>query len=372
MTNLLDKLLIINQADLRQQGKIKYRLNEIIGTAFFAMAANADDFVEIAAFAEVHQQQLQQYFPKMQKTPSHDTIQRAFSMLDPKYLQKFQTQFNQMLNTNESEKIRKLFHIDGKTQKGNTDKHQKPNHIVSAVNEKGFSIGEELVDDKSNEITVIPELLDNLNLKGAIVTIDAMGTQRNIVAKICEKKADYVLTLKGNQGKLYEETSLFFDDPKVLAKCAYHKTVEKARGCLEVREYWQSNSVDWLPMKTDWAGLRSVVMVCRTVTKSDGEVVVQRRYFISSLKLDVEAIAGAVRGHWMVEAMHWHLDVLFGEDACRVLDKVAAFNLNILRKLVLNALRLLDVNCKCATSLVKKRFVVGCDPVRYLAQILTL
>ena len=101
--------------------------------------------------------------------------------------------------------------------------------------------------------------------------------------------------------------------------------------------------IGWLPMKADWVGLRSVVMVCRTVTKSDGEVVVQCRYFISSLKLDVEVIVGAVRGHWMVEAMHWYLDVLFGEDACRVLDKVAAFNLNILRKLVLNALRLLDV-----------------------------
>ncbi|MDR2203189.1 MAG: ISAs1 family transposase [Nitrososphaerota archaeon] len=300
-------------------------------------------------------------------------MRRTFTMLSPKYLQTFQTKFNQMLNTNQEEKIRKLFHIDGKTQKGNTGNHQKPNHIVSAVNEKGFSIGEEIVDDKSNEITAIPELLDHLNLKNAIVTIDAMGTQKDIVAKICKKKADYVLTLKGNQGKLYEETSLFFDDPKVLAKCRYHKTVERSWGCLEVREYWQSTNVGWLPMKTDWVGLRSVAMVCRTVTKSDGEVVVvQCRYFISSLKLDVAVIARVIRSHWMVEAMHWHLDVMFGEDACRVLDKVAAFNLNILRKLVLNMLRVLDVNCKCATSLVKKRFVVGCDPVRYLAQILTL
>jgi len=158
-----------------------------------------------------------------------------------------------------------------------------------------------------------------------------------------------VLTLKGNAGKLYDEVCLFFDDPKVLAKCAYHKTVEKASGCLEVREYWQSNSVSGLSMKTDWASLRSVVMVCRTVTKPDGEaavVVVQRWYFISSLKLDVEAIAGAIRSHRMVEATHRHVDMTFGEDTYRVLDKVAAFNLNILRKLVLNALQLLDVNCR--------------------------
>ncbi len=230
MNNILENLKIINQADTRQQGKIKYQLHEIIGISFFAMTAGANDFVEIALFAKEHQQQqLQQYFPNMKKPPSHNTIQRAFAMLDPTYLQTYQTQFNQLLNQNEGEKIKKLFHIDGKTQKGNKSEHQKPNHIVSAVDEKGFCIGEELVDDKSNEITAIPELLDHLNLKGATVTIDAMGTQKDIVRKVRQKKADYVLTLKGNAGKLYEEVMLFFDDPKVLAECAYHKTTQKDR-----------------------------------------------------------------------------------------------------------------------------------------------
>ena len=228
------------------------------------------------------------------------------------------------------------------------------------------------MDDKSNEISAIPQLVDNLNLKGAIVTIDAMGTQKDIVQKIRQKKADYILTLKGNQGSLHEEVGLFFDDPAILAKCAYHKTVGRRGGCVEVREYWQSDKVSWLPMRGDWVGLRSVVMVCSTVTKPDGVVVVQKRYFISSLPFNVEFVAGAIRGHWMVEVMHWYLDVTFGEDACRVLDKVVAFNLNILRKLVLNTLRLFVVGYRGAGSLCKKRFVVGCDPVKCFEQIFIL
>ncbi|MDR0372550.1 MAG: ISAs1 family transposase [Nitrososphaerota archaeon] len=208
-------------------------------------------------------------------------------------------------------------------------------------------------------------------MKGATATIDAIGTQRAIAQKIWAKKADYVLALKNNQEKLHEEIELFFDDSQVLAKCQ-SVSVWRGIGVFGGAEYWQSTRIGFLPQKKDWAGLRSAAMVCSTVTKPDGEIVVQRRYFISSLPLDVEGIARVIWGHWRVEAMHWCLDVLFGEDACRVLDKTAAFNLNILRKLVLSVLRLLEVNCRGIHSLTKKRFVVGCDPVTYLARILTL
>jgi predicted transposase YbfD/YdcC len=362
MENMLEKLEIINQADTRQQGKIKYKLNEILATTFIAMSAGANNFVEIAIFAETHKPQLQKYFPNIHHTPSHDTIQRTYAMLDPTYIQTYKTQFDQMLNQNQGEKIKKLFHIDGKTQKGNGNNNQKPNHIVSAIDEKGFTIGEKIVNDKSNEITAIPQLLNALNLKDSIVTLDAMGTQKDIAAKIRQKKADYVLALKANQGKLYDEVVLFFDDPKCLAKCAHYRTVEKARNCLEVREYWQSTRIGFLPQKSDWAGFKSVIRVCCTVTKSDGGVSVQDRYFISSLGLDVELAARLVRGHWGVEVMHWFLDVMFLEDACRVLDKTAAFNLNLMRKLVLSALRLLNTGYRSVHSLSNKRFAVSCDP----------
>jgi predicted transposase YbfD/YdcC len=373
MGNILEHLKLINQADLRQKGKTKYPLNQITGTAFFAMAAGANDFVEITCFAEVHQHQLEQIFPLQQGIPSHDTITRAFAMLNPEYLQTFQTQFNELLNTNEGEKLKKILSIDGKTQKGNQSQHQTPNHIVSVVDKHGFFLTQELVHNKSNEITATPKLLDNLNIKGHIITTDAMGTQKELVKKIRQKQADYVLALKANQKILHTETSQCFDDSKFLANCQYYKTVEKARGCLELREYWQSKDLSKLSTWGDWMGLRSIVMTKNTVTKPDGTASVQARFFISSLPLKVKEVACAIRGHWMVESGHWHLDVTFREDANRTLEKTAAYNLNILRKLVLNFLKLMDMSeFSGIISLRKRRFIISCDPVKYLQQILTL
>jgi len=374
MGDILENLKLINQADLRQKGKIKYPLNEIIGIAFFAMAAGADDFVDIAAFADIHHKQLKQIFPQHQSIPTHDTITRAFAMLDPTYLQTFQTQFNELLNTNQGEKIKKILHIDGKTQKGTANNTQTPKHIVSVVDKHGFFLTQELVDDKSNEITAIPQLLDSLNIKGHTLTCDAMGTQKEIVTKIRERQANYVLALKANQKTLYTDTSLCFADPAFLAtKTLYFKTTQKARGNMELREYWQSKDISRLSTRDDWLDLRTIVMTKNTLTKPDGTTSVQVRYFISSLSLDVKEIARVIRGHWLVESAHWHLDVTFGEDANRTLDRVAAFNLNILRKLVLNFLKILDLSeFKGPVSLKTRRFIIGCNPIKYLQQLLTL
>ena len=191
--------------------------------------------------------------------------------------------FAMLANADEGEKVKKLLAIDGKTQCGNGNKNQKANHIVSAVNEDGFCIGEKLVNEKSNEITAIPKLLDDLNVKGRIITIDAMGTQTEIAKKIRQKRADYVLALKGNQGNLHEDVKLYFSDSELLSKCAYKTTTET-------------------------------------------------RYFISSLAVDIDETIRTVRGHWMIESYHWHLDVTFHEDENRTIEKQAAFNLNIIRK----------------------------------------
>jgi predicted transposase YbfD/YdcC len=154
-------------------------------------------------------------------------------MVSPEFLQKFQSQWNEMLNSGEGEKIRKILAIDGNTQCGNGNKNQKANHIVSAVDENGFCLGEKRVGDKTNEIKAIPDLLDDLNVKGHIITTDAMGTQIDIAKKIRKKHADYVLALKGNQADLFEEVKQYFDDAELLSTCSYTKTVEKARGGIE-------------------------------------------------------------------------------------------------------------------------------------------
>jgi hypothetical protein len=195
MEKAIEYLKVVERYDTRQQSKVLHKLSEIIGISFFAMIGHANDPEEIEIFCKAHEEFLREYFELEYGIPSHDTIQRAFELVSPEYLQSFRQRFNELLNTNEGEKVRKILSLDGKTQRGNGNDEQKANHIVSAVDENGFCLGEERVNDKSNEITAIPELLENLNIKGHIITTDAMGTQRDIVKKIRSKKADYVLEI---------------------------------------------------------------------------------------------------------------------------------------------------------------------------------
>jgi len=356
--------------DNRQAKKVKYKMKDIIAQVFFATVGNADDFVEIAVFGEEHEDFLRRYLELPNGTPSHDTIQRVMAMVSPEFLQGYQILWNEMLNSGEGEKIKKILAIDGKTQCGNGNKNQAANHIVSAVDENGFCLGQKRVDEKTNEITAIPELLDSLNVKGHIITTDALGTQTEIVKKIRKRGADYVLALKGNQTSLHDDVNLYFENAEILSGCAYTKTTEKARGGIETREYWQSDDVSWLAQKKDWAGLASIAMTRNTTVKNGAETS-ETRYFISSLSLGVSEIARAIRGHWMVESYHWHLDVTFREDENHTLEKQAAFNLNIIRKLALNILKIFEVGTK-PLSLKKKRFAIGTNPEKHLERILAL
>jgi len=368
MENLLKYLGMVR--DNRQEKKVQHKMSDIIALVFFAMLSNANEWVEIEIFGREHEKFLRRYLELPNGIPSHDTIQRVFAMVSPEFLQGFQILWNEMLNSDEGEKIKRILAIDGKTQCGNGNKNQKANHIVSAVDNNGFCLGEKRVDEKSNEITAIPELLDTLNVKGHIITTDAMGTQTEIVKKIRKKRADYVLALKGNQGSLHEDVKLYFNDPELLSACACAKTVEKARGGVEKREYWQTEDIQWLSQKKNWAGLKSIAMTRNTIIKN-GEETSETRYFISSLPLDVNEVARAIRGHWMVESYHWHLDVTFREDDNHTIEKQAAFNLNIIRKLALNVLKIFETGKK-ALSLKKKRFMIGTNPEKHLETILSL
>lgn len=356
--------------DIRQEKKVLHKMGDIIALVFFAMLANANAWEEVESFGKEHEEFLRKYLELPNGIPSHDTIQRVFAIVPPEFLQGFQTVWNEMLNSGQGEKIRKILAIDGKTQRGNGNKNQKANHIVSAVDGNGFCLGEERVDDKSNEITAIPELLGHLNIKGHIITTDAMGTQKEIVKSIRKKRADYVLALKGNQGTLHEDVKLYFGEKDFLGKCEYHKTVEKVRGGIEKREYWQTDDVGWLSQKKEWMGLKSIAMTRNTIAK-DGKETTETRYFISSLPVDAKEISRAIRGHWMVESHHWHLDVTFHEDDDHTLEKQAAFNQNILRKLALSVLKLFDTGKK-NMSLRLKRFTIGTNPEKHLETILRL
>lgn len=189
--------------DKRQQSKVRYRLKDIVIIVLFAALANANDWENIALFAESQEDYLKMYIELPNGVPSHDTIRRVMGIINPAVLQQFYQKWQELLNRGEGEKIRKIIAIDGKTMRGNQRNDEKPAHIVSAwCDDDGFCLGRTAVTEKSNEITVIPELLEKINIKGQVVTIDAMGTQTAIAKKIKDKRADYVLALKGNQKNL--------------------------------------------------------------------------------------------------------------------------------------------------------------------------
>ena len=356
--------------DKRQQKKVRHLMKDIIAIVFFASLANANEWIEIYYFAEANEKFLRKYLELPNGVPSHDTIQRVMSIVSCEYLKGFQEKWNEAMLAGEGEKIKKILSLDGKTQRGNGTANQRANHIVSAVDNNGFCINEVRVDDKSNEITAIPELLDLLNIKGHIITTDAMGTQTKIAKEIKQGHADYVLALKKNQETLFDDVKLYFDDSGLLTLCAYEKITEKARGGIEEREYWQTEDISWLTQKKDWAGLKSIAMTKNTVTKNN-KTTTETRYFISSLPLDVKEISRAIRSHWMVESYHWHLDVTFHEDANRTVDKEAAYNLNIIRKIAINTLRLLDVGMK-RVSLKGKRYLLNMNFEKYCKNLMEL
>ena len=371
MDELLERMDYIE--DMRQEKKVRHKLKDIIVIVLFATLANVDDWVEMEYFAHYHEEYLKKYIELKNGIPSHDTLSRVFGMISPDAMQQLYQKWQEMLNRNEGEALKKIICVDGKTMRSNKRKNGRPSHIVTAWSrEDGFSLGQKAVEEKSNEITAIPELLDKVQIKGQVVTIDAMGTQTGIAAKIKEKRGDYVLALKGNQGTLHEEVRVFFSDEEgkkeLREKGSYKKTMEKAHGQIEIREYYQTENIRWLEKKKEWKGLKSIGMEEKTIIREE-EVKKEYRYYISSLKENIELFSRAVRGHWSVESMHWHLDVTFKEDANTTLDKQAAQNLNIIRKWCLSLLKMVEI-FRPNISMKKKRFVISMNPAEFLEQVL--
>lgn len=284
--------------------------------------------------------------------PSHDTFNRVFAALDPEHFGECFMAWTQSLRTAVTQEIVAL---DGKALRRALDADQNSKVIVSAwAQSNGLVLGQLKVDDKSNEITALPKLLRALELSGCIVTVDAMGTQKEIAKEIKEADADYVMALKGNHEVVHDEVKSFLDatvteaaakrpagarPSRAAATLAKLETVEKDHGRRETRRYYQSGELDWFADRSKWEGLQSVGLV-EAVREVQGKVTVERRYYLSSLPVRVETFARAVRGHWAVEnSLHWVLDVQMGEDDSRARTGYAAENLATLRRLALNLLK---------------------------------
>jgi len=327
-------------------------LIDVLVVAVCCLLCGGESFNDMEDFGQAKYQWFRTFLKLRNGIPSHDTFNRVFQALDPKEFLDCFLSWTQSLRQAVGQEIVAL---DGKALRRAIKNKQSPKYIVSAwANSNNLVLGQLQVDEKSNEITAVPELLRVLELAGCIVTLDAMGCQKKIAKEIIEADADYVLALKGNQEKVHEEVKAFLDStveeqkkqrpkgavlPQELAALQKCETVEKDHGRMEIRRYYQSSYLDWFADKSKWEGLQSVGMV-ESVRQTEQKTTTERRYYLCSLKLDVEAFAKAVRGHWGVEnKLHWTMDVCFREDQSRARTGYAAENLATLRRLALNLLK---------------------------------
>lgn len=306
--------------DPRIERNKRHALMDIIVLVICGIVSGAEGWEAIEEFGHEKENWLRKFIPLENGIPSHDCIAYVISRLSVKG---FQACFMSWTQAIAGDVGGQIISVDGKTARGSKDNKSCPLHMVSAwAVESRIVLGQEATAEKSNEITAIPSLLTLLELKGCIVTIDAMGCQQAITKQIIEQGGDYSIGLKGNQGLLHDATVDFFDTAEkneyANVKYDFTEEIDKGHGRLETRRYWVTENLTTLPNVEKWTGLRSIGMVER-VCLTDGKETVERRYFINSFVADAEIFAKAVREHWGVEnRLHWRLDVVFREDESRI------------------------------------------------------
>ena len=356
--------------DSRQAGKVKHNFLEIVVMTICAVIAGCEAWEDIGDYIRVKQDWFRErlHMKLENGVPSHDTIQRIWGMIEPEEFEKcFRSWVSSVCGSTEGE----IISIDGKTLRGSGDHEKNPLHMVSAwANENQLVLCQVYTDEKSNEITAVPQLLDALDVEGCIITADAMSCQKVITAKITEKRADYVLGLKDNQPNLKRDVEEFFEDvlndPKESSGIQHVHTVDKGHGRMETRDYYFTTDLDWMLYKDGWTALNSVGTVVSTVVCGKNRTK-ECRYFISSLT-DGKLFAKAVRSHWGVEnSLHWCLDMTFHEDYCRMRKDHTAENMAVVRHIALDALKLHPAKM----SLARKKRHCSYDD-EFLAQVLDL
>ena len=330
-------------ADPRIAGRSKHDLVEMLVVSVCALMCGVNDFVGIEAWANERIDWLRGFLQLESGIASHDTFGRLFGLLDRRAVENsFRRWVSSVLPALAQGTV---VAIDGKASRRSKMTGQQALHLVSAfATQAQLILGQEACAEKSNELTAIPVLLEALLLKGAIVTIDAMGTHRNIAQAIRDKEADYVLAVKDNQPKLAESITTFFEIGQAEGwqhtAHTYTESVEKDHGRLEIRRCWAFDQLDCLSAPQQWADLKmfGVIEAERTI---HGKTSWERRLYIGSMAPDANALANVVRAHWGIEnRVHWCLDVALNDDQMRARAKNAGANLAIVRRLVLNLLRL--------------------------------
>lgn len=347
----------------------KYKLEEILTIAVLAVLCDCSQFTEMELFGREKEKWLKEFLELENGIPSHDTFGDVFAAIDP---EAFRKGFMEWVETIRIKVGNEVVAIDGKTicASKSMASNKKPVHIVSAwAAENGLVLGGIAVEEKSNEIMAIPKLLKMLELTGCIVTIDAIGTQKGIAKAIKDAKADYVLPVKQNQPRLYEDISLYFSSEA--PNCDYAKTIEKSHGRIEARECYSSADIQWLEQKKEWHGISGIGMVVSNVQVVGQENCEKTVHYVIYSKPGMTAaqLLNSKRRHWAVEnSLHWVLDVDFGEDNMRMRAGFAAENMNILRHLSLNLLKS-EKSYKGSINLKRKKCLLSTD---YLLKVFAL
>ena len=359
-----------NLRDPRASHSIEHKLLDILIISICGTISGANDFAAIAEYGKSKESWLKTFLELENGIPSTDTFERIFARLNPTELQKcFVGWMEAVHKTTKGE----LLNIDGKTLRGAKEAGNSRSliHMVSVWSAtQHLVLGQKKVNEKSSEITAISPLLEMLAIRGCLVSIDAMGCQREIAKTIIEQGADYVLALKGNQGDLHDDVRQLFTSARAQKfdniEHQFYSTVEKGHGRIEKRYYWTMGNTEFLIGTEKWTGLKSIGMV-ESERNLNGVVSIEQRYYILSIESDVHRFSQSVRSHWSIEnQLHWILDVGFDEDASQSCRGYSAENLAVIRHVGLN---LLSRDKKTKVGVKTKRLKAGWDD-SYLKDVL--
>ena len=337
--------------DERQKGKIVYKIWDIVVVVILAVLADCNEWEEIADYARDKKDFLKKFLKLTGGIPTAKTYERVISLIDSQELNKIFVDFIKDIQFMDDIYFKDILSFDGKVDKGSSRKkgyiveETKPLNVLNVYSDKlQMCIDQEMIEEKTNEITAIPDVIKRLDLTNVICTWDALNTQKDNVKAVISKGGDYCVALKANQGNFYKDVQDYFDEDRLLIiesgyEGEYQLTREKNHEAVITYEYYQTEKVNWYEEKNLWDGLKSIGLVKKTIDKSDGTKTEEKRYYISSLLLDIGIFSNTIRKHWNVEnKLHWQMDFTFKSDDNTTMNKKALFNLQIIKKFCLTIL----------------------------------